>query len=100
MTLTFQSEAIPESLKNMLLVMDTAGIFETGDGKDSQLWRLTWDRIGTFLPHLKEELFKPAEPGKCTLSFQGTYVRYKVLRHISVSRSFWDHIFKNLLYSA
>ena len=47
----------------MLLVMDTAGIFETGDGKDSQLWRLTWDRIGTFLPHLKDELFKPAEPG-------------------------------------
>lgn len=61
---TLQAEAIPESLKNMLLVMDTAGIFQTGDDSDSQLWRLTWDRIGTFLPHLKEELFKPAEHGK------------------------------------
>lgn len=56
------TEAIPESLKNMLLVMDTAGIFQTGEGTDSQLWRLTWDRIGTFLPHLKEELFKTPEP--------------------------------------
>lgn len=48
----------------MLLVMDTAGIFQTGEGTDSQLWRLTWDRIGTFLPHLKEELFKTPEPGR------------------------------------
>ncbi|XP_078316966.1 Golgi-specific brefeldin A-resistance guanine nucleotide exchange factor 1-like isoform X2 [Crassostrea virginica] len=53
------SEAIPESLKNMLLVMDTANIFHTAEGGESQLWKLTWDRIDTFLPHLKEELFKP-----------------------------------------
>ncbi|OWF51783.1 Golgi-specific brefeldin A-resistance guanine nucleotide exchange factor 1 [Mizuhopecten yessoensis] len=51
-------EAIPESLKNMLLVMDTAGIFQTLDGTESQLWKLTWDRIDTFLPHLRQELFK------------------------------------------
>ncbi|XP_069123729.1 Golgi-specific brefeldin A-resistance guanine nucleotide exchange factor 1-like isoform X1 [Argopecten irradians] len=51
-------EAIPESLKNMLLVMDTAGIFQTMDGTESQLWKLTWDRIDTFLPHLRQELFK------------------------------------------
>ncbi|GFO18536.1 Golgi-specific brefeldin a-resistance guanine nucleotide exchange factor 1 isoform a [Plakobranchus ocellatus] len=56
------SEAIPESLKNMLLVMDTAGIFQTADGTDSQLWRLTWDKIDTFLPKLRSELFKPFEP--------------------------------------
>lgn len=55
------SEAIPESLKNMLLVMDTAGIFHP-DSTDSQLWKLTWDRIDTFLPNLREELFKPQEP--------------------------------------
>ncbi|XP_061196225.1 Golgi-specific brefeldin A-resistance guanine nucleotide exchange factor 1-like isoform X2 [Saccostrea echinata] len=53
------SEAIPESLKNMLLVMDTANIFHTSDGGESQLWKLTWDRIDTFLPHLQKELFKP-----------------------------------------
>ncbi|XP_012936931.1 Golgi-specific brefeldin A-resistance guanine nucleotide exchange factor 1 [Aplysia californica] len=56
------SEAIPESLKNMLLVMDTAGIFQTADGTESQLWRLTWDKIDTFLPKLRLELFKPFEP--------------------------------------
>lgn len=61
--MVFQAEAIPESLKNMLLVMDTAGIFQNGDDVDSQLWRLTWDRIDTFLPHLKDELFKPADHG-------------------------------------
>ncbi|KAK0051833.1 Golgi-specific brefeldin A-resistance guanine nucleotide exchange factor 1 [Biomphalaria pfeifferi] len=56
------SEAIPESLKNMLLVMDTAGIFQTADGTESQLWQLTWDKIDTFLPKLHNEVFKPFEP--------------------------------------
>lgn len=50
-------EAIPESLKNMLLVMDSAQVFSSSDGY-SQLWTITWDRINTFLPKLKEELFK------------------------------------------
>ncbi|XP_060605825.1 Golgi-specific brefeldin A-resistance guanine nucleotide exchange factor 1-like isoform X2 [Ruditapes philippinarum] len=68
------AEAIPESLKNMLLVMDTAGIFQNGDEVDSQLWRLTWDRIDTFLPHLKEELFKPSdhEPSKLAMDREET----------------------------
>nr|KAG5707576.1 hypothetical protein BaRGS_001124 [Batillaria attramentaria] len=56
------SEAIPENLKNMLLVMETASIFRTDIQAESQLWRLTWDKIDTFLPHLKEEIFKPFEP--------------------------------------
>lgn len=54
-------EAIPESLKNMLLVMDTAGIFHSADPGTSgysDLWAITWERIVCFLPHLKEELFK------------------------------------------
>ncbi|KAI3363273.1 hypothetical protein L3Q82_011561 [Scortum barcoo] len=68
-------EAIPESLKNMLLVMDTAGIFHNTDSRTgySDLWEITWERIVCFLPHLREELFKqtvipdplpspPAEP--------------------------------------
>lgn len=55
-----QLEAIPESLKNMLLVMDTAGIFHSADSRTgfSDLWEITWERIVCFLPHLKEELFK------------------------------------------
>uniref|UniRef100_A0A668AIR7 Golgi-specific brefeldin A-resistance guanine nucleotide exchange factor 1 n=1 Tax=Myripristis murdjan TaxID=586833 RepID=A0A668AIR7_9TELE len=68
-------EAIPESLKNMLLVMDTAGIFHSADSRTgySDLWEITWERIVCFLPNLREELFKqtvipdpvpnaPAEP--------------------------------------
>ncbi|XP_029464878.1 Golgi-specific brefeldin A-resistance guanine nucleotide exchange factor 1 isoform X2 [Rhinatrema bivittatum] len=53
-------EAIPESLKNMLLVMDTAGIFHSADSHTgySDLWEITWERIDCFLPHLREELFK------------------------------------------
>ncbi|XP_061819811.1 Golgi-specific brefeldin A-resistance guanine nucleotide exchange factor 1 isoform X3 [Nerophis lumbriciformis] len=53
-------EAIPESLKNMLLVMDTAEIFHSADSKTkySDLWEITWERIDCFLPHLREELFK------------------------------------------
>lgn len=50
-------EAIPESLKNMLLVMDSAKVFESPDGR-SELWDVTWERIGQFLPNMKEELFR------------------------------------------
>ncbi|KAG8435109.1 hypothetical protein GDO86_013165 [Hymenochirus boettgeri] len=53
-------EAIPESLKNMLLVMDTAGIFHSADSRTgySDLWEITWERIDCFLPRLREDLFK------------------------------------------
>uniref|UniRef100_T1IU23 SEC7 domain-containing protein n=1 Tax=Strigamia maritima TaxID=126957 RepID=T1IU23_STRMM len=54
-------EAIPESLKNMLLVMETAGIFQVPDGK-SQLWTITWDRIDAFLPGLRDEVYKSQQP--------------------------------------
>jgi hypothetical protein len=50
-------EAIPESLKNMLLVMDSARVFDGIDGK-GPLWVATWDRINMFLPGMKEELFR------------------------------------------
>jgi brefeldin A-resistance guanine nucleotide exchange factor 1 len=67
------SEAVPESLKNMLLVMSTAGLFgdvmetvtlETKGDVSSilqtpqyQLWLLSWQRIEKFLPNLKCEIF-------------------------------------------
>uniref|UniRef100_A0A224X4T3 Putative guanine nucleotide exchange factor n=2 Tax=Triatominae TaxID=70999 RepID=A0A224X4T3_9HEMI len=50
-------EAIPESLKNLLLVMDSAGVFTGQDGRN-EIWVVTWDRIHSFLPHLQEEIFK------------------------------------------
>ncbi|XP_076275076.1 sec7 domain-containing protein garz isoform X2 [Rhynchophorus ferrugineus] len=53
-------EAIPELLKNMLLVMNSAKVFDGPDGKN-QLWLVTWDKIGKFLPNLKHELFKESD---------------------------------------
>ncbi|XP_011870032.1 PREDICTED: golgi-specific brefeldin A-resistance guanine nucleotide exchange factor 1 [Vollenhovia emeryi] len=46
-------EAIPESLKNMLLVMSSANIL----APSSNLWAPTWRAIDAFLPNLKAELF-------------------------------------------
>ncbi|XP_031779125.1 Golgi-specific brefeldin A-resistance guanine nucleotide exchange factor 1 isoform X2 [Nasonia vitripennis] len=52
-------EAIPESLKNMLLVMASAGVLQP----ESYLWTPTWRAIDTFLPNLKAELFpEPPAP--------------------------------------
>lgn len=56
-------EAIPELLKNMLLVMHTAGILTTGQ-EETTRWKLTWHRIDAFLPHLRDELYKPHTPGQ------------------------------------
>lgn len=50
-------------MKNMLLVMDTAGIFKETEEGESKLWPLTWDKIDTFLPNLRSELFKTPETG-------------------------------------
>ncbi|KAJ8712096.1 hypothetical protein PYW07_004938 [Mythimna separata] len=50
------TEAALESLKNMILVMDSVRIFSNGDGYND-LWYITWDKINEFLPNLKEELF-------------------------------------------
>lgn len=69
--LFLQYEAIPESLKNLLLVMDSAGVFSTADGSHSPLWTLTWDRISAFLPHLQRELFKSHPPPAPPLPPQG-----------------------------
>ncbi|KOC68764.1 Golgi-specific brefeldin A-resistance guanine nucleotide exchange factor 1 [Habropoda laboriosa] len=46
-------EAIPESLKNMLLVMSSANVL----APTSYLWAPTWRTIDVFLPNLKGELF-------------------------------------------
>eukprot|EP00048_Salpingoeca_helianthica_P023468 m.24517 g.24517 ORF g.24517 m.24517 type:complete len:1480 (+) comp8714_c0_seq1:128-4567(+) len=62
-------EAVPESLKNMLLVMSTAGIFRPATSEESEsaggsdvasLWTVTWARISHFLPTLHAELFPSA----------------------------------------
>lgn len=47
------AEAIPEMMKNNLLVMETAGVFGSADVQETQLWNMTWDRIDVFLPGLR-----------------------------------------------
>ncbi|CAH2983926.1 unnamed protein product [Chilo suppressalis] len=54
------TEAALESLKNMLLVMDSVRIFSNGDTYND-LWYMTWEKIGEFLPNLKDELFPEAK---------------------------------------
>ncbi|CAH0564253.1 unnamed protein product [Brassicogethes aeneus] len=56
-------EAIPESLKNMLLVMDSAKVFDAPDGNKSHLWAATWEKINTFLPRMKDDLFREINQG-------------------------------------
>ena len=43
--------------------MHTAGIL-SASSDESQLWKLTWDRIDTFLPNLRDEVFKPHQMGR------------------------------------
>lgn len=69
----FLCEAVPESLKNLLLVMSTQQVFVVpsaadghtsfSDAEDSaalQLWALTWRRIERFLPDFMQKLFPTA----------------------------------------
>lgn len=44
------NESIPESVKNMLLVMETAGLFKY----DAHLAKITKEKLTIFLPHLAE----------------------------------------------
>ena len=58
------ADALPESLKNMLLVMDTSGkelFFFEETGKPTQLWAVTWQKIDAFLPGLRKETFGDIE---------------------------------------
>ena len=51
------ADAVPESLKNMLLVMDTAGIFQESEKTTNPLWDLTKEKLNAFLPNLMPDLF-------------------------------------------
>ncbi|EON60989.1 hypothetical protein W97_00199 [Coniosporium apollinis CBS 100218] len=58
-------EAVPESLKNILLVMSSGGYLvpPDQDPEQAELWNETWKRLNRFLPNLFEELF-PEEAKK------------------------------------
>ncbi len=84
LTNIFQCEAIPESLKNMLLVMHTAGILQSSEAEQSQLWKLTWDRIDTFLPKLRSEVFKPHTIGERNCAFKIPALSWGVLQALGM----------------
>lgn len=50
------AEAALESLKNVILVMDSVHIFRNEEGYN-ELWFMTWEVIGEFLPTLKQDMF-------------------------------------------
>jgi brefeldin A-resistance guanine nucleotide exchange factor 1 len=54
-----QQEAVPESLKNILLVMANGGFLipSSEKGNKSPLWEQTWKRLDRFLPGMYEEIF-------------------------------------------
>ncbi|PQE10189.1 Sec7 domain-containing protein [Rutstroemia sp. NJR-2017a WRK4] len=51
-------EAVPESLKNVLLVMSSSGYLvpRSQDPAEEKLWTETWKRIDRFLPDLRKDL--------------------------------------------
>lgn len=52
---------MPESLKNILLVMASGKYLvpPEEDKKNEELWNQTWKRLDRFLPGFLEELFPP-----------------------------------------
>ncbi len=64
MLTNLQEEAVPESLKNMMLVMAKDGYLvpPSDDPSKERLWVETWKRLDRFLPDLRKELPQLAEP--------------------------------------
>jgi hypothetical protein len=52
-----QEEAVPESLKNVLLVMSAQGILVQPSLGGGEVWDLTWQKLDRVLPKLRQEVF-------------------------------------------
>jgi len=48
---------VPESLKNVLLVMSAQGILVPPSQGGGEVWDLTWQKLDRALPKLRGELF-------------------------------------------
>lgn len=59
-----QEEAVPESLKNILLVMSSSNYLvpPSQDPSQEKLWTETWKRIDRFLPDLRKEVDLDPKP--------------------------------------
>ena len=58
----YQEEAVPESLKNILLVMVDGGYLmpPSENANNSEIWDETWKRVDRFLPGLYKEIYPEA----------------------------------------
>ena len=52
-----QEEAVPESLKNVLLVMAAQGVLIQPSLGGGEFWDLTWQKLDRALPKLRSEVF-------------------------------------------
>ncbi|KAI9796920.1 MAG: hypothetical protein M1825_006284 [Sarcosagium campestre] len=61
-------EAVPESLKNILLVMSDGGFLvpRAQDPRARRLWSETWKRLDRFLPELLRDLFPDEQQPRTT----------------------------------
>ena len=83
----------------MLLVMDTAGIFQSVERQSSQsasLWDLTWDKLDTFLPTLMVDLFGDRQKGQQipTTTFSKQQQQQHIIAEQKVAESL-THIAEN-----
>jgi brefeldin A-resistance guanine nucleotide exchange factor 1 len=76
-----QSEAVHESLKNVILVMHAAGMLipplteEHGDSRDEgQLWHITHDKIEQFIPGFMESVIPLSPPVPSSVELSATSV--------------------------
>jgi golgi-specific brefeldin A-resistance guanine nucleotide exchange factor 1 len=58
-------EAIPELVKNILMVMKASGILLKASANENSLWEATWLQVDKIVPSLQSEVF-PDNEGEST----------------------------------
>jgi brefeldin A-resistance guanine nucleotide exchange factor 1 len=56
-------EAIPELVKNILMVMKASGILSKTGASENSFWEATWLQVNKIAPSLQPEIFPDNEDG-------------------------------------
>lgn len=67
----------------MLLVMTTQGLLQPTNTGSFNLWDVTWQKIGTFLPTLQEELFPVVSASPDKVSSDAPVVKEEVTADVA-----------------